>query len=202
MAFFFSAFSFQTGTKASPFVSYRLFKTLPQKRSCHPIAQPGWGFAPFYPSGASPGAQHLCEVTGAIPTRLEKAGIVKPRPIKGKYAATPGPAGSEPRLAVSSVLAGKKLGEDGSWEKSRGGGGLVQCPNYKTRKKQSFIPDHSEFLKFGAIQKQPNKNIVLGSKELFCSAASQDVSFFRSAIASLLSNFSPASASPKATIQP
>lgn len=53
-------------------------------------------------------------------------------------------------------------------------GGLVQCPNYKTPQK---TPPNPSFLStqnfsFGAIQKQPNKNIVLFS-------CSQDVSVFQ-----------------------
>lgn len=104
-----------------------------------------------------------------FPPAWEKAGAVNPRAVKDNQAAAPGPAGNRPPLAAPSVLVGESLGKDGSWEESRGLEGWFDAQTINPP--QTFIPDHSELLKFGALQKQPNKNIIPGSRELLGAAA-------------------------------
>lgn len=108
-----------------PLASQRLFNSCRLlKRSCCPLPTP-----PVPPLML----QQLQEVAGAIPIGLEKArkSFVKPRPVKDSHAATPGPAGREPWLAATLVLAGRRLGETGSWERSLGVEGWFRAQTVK-----------------------------------------------------------------------
>lgn len=166
-----------------PFTSHRLFK--PRGSSCHD--SPAFTPSPKQSCSCSPAHVlphlHTCATTHPPASTVLMLSISQRQPVplpstwksqellnqghKGQNAATPGPAGSKPRLAAAAVLAVMRLGEDGSWEKSKRG--LAgHCPNNKnTRKKQSLIPDHSEVLKIGEIQKQPHKNFALSNKSCF-----------------------------------
>lgn len=67
------------------------------------------------------------------------------------------------------------LGEDESWDRSRGWRAGSELKDKTQKTSQSFTPDNSEFLQFAAVQTNLMKALFQGHRRCFV----QGVSFFR-----------------------